>query len=280
MSDSEQTVQAWVEQLMRARAGSDTPRLDTELLLIHAGCASRTWLIANAYSCLPETIVTQLKTYLAAFSDGVPMAYITGQQEFWSLPLAVNAATLIPRPDTECLVEWVLQQSMPNNAAVLDLGTGSGAIALALKSERSGWHLAATDRSVAALAMAEKNATSLQLDVEFLLGDWLQPVKERCFDCIISNPPYIAEKDPHLQALSHEPMAALTAGEDGLHDLSAIVVGVYDRLNAGGWLVLEHGYDQQAAVMGLLRAAGLQGVSGHQDLSGQDRFVTGRKSKS
>lgn len=271
------TVQQWIKKLAGLRSNSDSAKLDAELLVMAACACSRAWLIAHDQDCPSAAAVEQLTSWLEPFEQGMPMAYLTGQQEFWSLPLQVNGNTLIPRPATESLVEWVLQTLPTHPLQALDLGTGSGAIALALKSERPKWQLTATDQSREALQVAATNALILQLPIECIAGSWWEAVPNRCFDCVVSNPPYVVDGDPHLSALSYEPSAALTAGKTGLDDLSMIAEGVYDHLNPGGWLVVEHGYDQQAAVENLLRRAGLIDVTGKQDLAGQDRFVVGRK---
>jgi release factor glutamine methyltransferase len=278
MTDSMLTVSEWIQNLTAKRTQSETPQLDSQLLLMFACQRSRAWLIAHGGDQLSGEDAVKVDALLSDFQHGVPMAYITGQQEFWSLPFTVNRSTLIPRPATESLVEWVLQtQPASKPLTVLDLGTGSGALAVSIKSERDAWAVTATDQSKEALCVARKNAESLRLDVEFLQGSWWQPVSARSFDCIVSNPPYIAADDAHLKFLQYEPSTALVAGQDGLQDLSVIAEGVYDHLNDGGWFVVEHGYNQQASVVHKLNEAGLTGVTGHRDLSGQERFVVGQK---
>jgi release factor glutamine methyltransferase len=271
------TIQQWIHYLSGLRTSSDTPRLDAELVIMKISACSRAWLIAHSDEYLPQSAMNKLIKLVEPFKSGMPMAYLTGQQEFWSLSLQVNHHTLIPRPATESLVEWILQALPLGPVSVLDLGTGSGAIALALKSERELWHITATDESDEALCVAKTNALNLGLDIEFLAGSWWKPVLGRRFDCVVSNPPYIAESDSHLKALKDEPKSALIAGIQGLDDLSTIAQGVYDQLNPGGWVVLEHGYNQQGSVMALLWNAGLIEVTGFSDLSGQDRFVVGQR---
>lgn len=278
MISSCKTVKNWLENLVKIRKNSDSPQLDAQLLLMFTCNRTRAWVMAHADAVLSAAEEREINEYLDDFQEGVPMAYILKEQEFWSLPLAVSPATLIPRPATESLVEWVLE-TLPVKPALtlLDLGTGSGALALAIKSERPNWAITATDQSADALTIAAKNAGQLKLEIEFIQGSWWKPVLNKSFDCIVCNPPYIADNDLHLARLQHEPIGALASGPNGLDDLSVIAQDVYDHLNAGGWFVVEHGYNQQSAVMNLLSAAGLTAVNGYQDLSGQDRFVVGQR---
>jgi release factor glutamine methyltransferase len=207
-----------------------------------------------------------------------PVAYITGVKEFFGLHLQVDARVLDPRADTETLVEWALSclADVPT-PQVVDLGTGSGAIALALKHSRPDAHVHAVDASTDALAVAQANATQLGLDVRFHGGSWLSPFDARMkFDAIVSNPPYIASADAHLAALTHEPLSALASGTDGLDDLRAIVSQAGQHLQPGGWLLLEHGYDQAQAVQDLLGNAGFTQVQSHADLAGILRCSGGR----
>ena len=223
--------------------------------------------------------------------SGVPVAYLTGHKAFYGLDLRVDARVLDPRPDTETLVDWaldVLRASHPSGngaasngrpaARVLDLGTGSGAIALALAHALPQATVCAVDASVAALAVARANAERLALPVQFHLGDWFAglPACAGRFDCIASNPPYIRDDDPHMPALQHEPRQALTSGADGLADIRTIVAGAPAWLVRGGWLLLEHGWDQHAQVQALLAAAGFSDIASRQDLAGQPRCTGGR----
>jgi release factor glutamine methyltransferase len=209
---------------------------------------------------------------------GEPVAYLLGHKEFHGLNLAVNPATLVPRPDTETLVEWALDCLKGHrNARVLDLGTGSGCIALALKAARPDCELTAVDRSLEALAVARANGERLGLAVEWLQGSWLAPLVGRQFDLIVSNPPYIASADPHLDALRHEPLSALASGADGLDDLRALCAAAPQHLSPGAWLLFEHGFDQADAVAGLLRQAGLEAVDHRLDLAGHRRCSGGRR---
>jgi release factor glutamine methyltransferase len=205
---------------------------------------------------------------------GEPIAYIVGHKEFYGLDLAVNPAVLIPRPETELLVELALERRF---SSALDLGTGSGAVALALKKERPGARIVAVEASAAALAVAQRNAATHSLDVEFRHGLWLEAVTGERFDLIAANPPYVAEGDPHLADLSYEPASALVSGANGLDDIKAIVAAAPGALEQGGWLLLEHGLGQDAAVRALLGQAGLEEVRTWPDLSGIPRVSGGRR---
>jgi release factor glutamine methyltransferase len=253
-----------------------TPDLDAQLLLAHAVGLPRVRLGSH-----PETPVDALQTQrflglLARRAAGEPVAYLTGWREFWSLPLVVSPAVLVPRPETELLVERALALLPAAEASVVDLGTGSGAIALALASERPGWQVLATDISAEALAVARDNARRLRLDaIEFREGSWFAPLTELRFDLIVSNPPYVAADDPLMAhaALAHEPRLALTPGEDALASLRAIVRGAPQHLASGGWLLLEHGATQGAQVRDELVLAGFSSVRSHSDLAGHERMT-------
>jgi release factor glutamine methyltransferase len=256
-------------------------RLDAQLLVLHAlGRASteRAWLLAHGDDALGADAQIRLQTLAARRAQGEPLAYLTGFKEFYGLTLQVDARVLDPRADTESLVDWALetmdtwpqpgaQAAMPAPPAVIDLGTGSGAIALALQHNRAQWQVHALDCSAQALAVARANATRLALNVQFHQGSWLQGMQGR-FALIVSNPPYIVEGDPHLLALQHEPLTALTSGPDGLDAIRSIVRHARAHLQPGGWLLLEHGYDQAEAVRQLLGDAGLEQVQSRQDLAG------------
>ena len=204
------------------------------------------------------------------------MAYLTGVKEFYGLPLHIDARVLDPRPDTETLVDWALEVLAPLPAPrVLDLGTGSGAIALAVQHQRPQAQVSAVDASQDALAVAQTNATRLGLAVRFHQGHWLQGMAGT-FDAIVSNPPYIAAADPHLAALTHEPLQALASGADGLDDIRTIVAQAPAHLAPGGWLLLEHGWDQAGAVRTLLEAAGFGQVQSRKDLAGIGRCSGGQ----
>lgn len=260
---------------------TDTARLDAEVLLAHALDKPRSHLHAWPDRVPDSDARARFEALLARRAGGEPVAYLTGVREFWSLPLAVTPATLIPRPETETLVSLALAlipAGVPVDVA--DLGTGSGAIALAIARERPHARILATDRSANALEVARANAQHLAVDtVDFAAGDWCTALGAREFDLIVSNPPYIPAGDPHLAQgdVRFEPRTALAAGSDGLVDLAAIAHCARTHLRAGGWLLLEHGYDQQSAVMHLLRDLGYRDIAGHPDSSGLDRVVCGRR---
>ncbi len=258
-------------------------RLDHDILLAHVLGVSRTWL--HTYPEKIHLTSEQQKTLeilLKRRQQGEPIAYLTGVQEFWSLPLEVNQHTLVPRPETELLVELALHLS--SRAAVgagpsvfADLGTGSGAIAIALSHERPDWTILATDNSPLALATARRNGGGR--DITFYMGDWCGalPSGTKC-DLILSNPPYIAQNDPHLQqtGVRYEPLTALVSGQDGLDDICKISLQARAYLKPGGWLLLEHGYDQGGRVAEILRTAAYCEVQTFQDLAGLDRVTIGR----
>ena len=255
-------------------------RLDAQLLLLHAldkSAAERAWLVAHDLDALPAVAAARFTALCARRAQGEPLAYLLGQQEFFGLTLAVDARVLIPRPDTETLVNWALTllPAAPSSAKVLDLGTGSGAVALALKHARPHSTVLAIDACEQALCVARANALSLGLEVTMTTSCWLESVSG-VFDLIVSNPPYVREGDPHLAALGHEPLQALTAGADGLDDLRQIIAQAPAHLADGGWLLLEHGYDQADAVSQLLREGGFEAVSSRPDLAGILRCTGGR----
>lgn len=270
-----------IASLLRAAELPDSPtaRLDAELLLAAALGKSRSYL-----HTWPEKIVSSesaliFADYLHRRRAGEPVAYILGQQGFWNLDLEVAPHTLIPRPDTELLVETALQLLPATSANVLDLGTGSGAIALALASERAAWQVTAVDRVLEAVALAERNRQRLALDnVTVLNSHWFSALADHRFDLIISNPPYIAAGDVHLAEgdVRFEPESALVAGPDGLDDIRQIVAAAPQHLNPGAWLMLEHGYDQGAPVRDLLQGAGFTQVESRKDLGAHERITLGR----
>ena len=253
-------------------------RVDVNLLLCALLEQDRGWLITHDDAVLAPGQQAVLERQLTQRADGVPLAYIVGTKEFHGLQLAVTPDTLVPRPDTETLVDWALELLAPmtGQPRVVDLGTGSGAIALAIKHRHPQALVEAVDLSPGALAVAQANAQRLALEVRFHEGDWWQPLQGRRYDLIVSNPPYIAGADPHLPTLRHEPLTALTPGGDGLSALTAIIDGAPDHLNAGGWLLLEHGYDQAAPVAQGLRARGFSELKLRHDLGGQPRVSGGR----
>lgn len=284
---SEQPSLPWtVDQAQQHARTAGLDRLDTQMLLCALLHQRSSWLITHGDHALSPDQSTVLRQQVQRRAGGEPLAYILGDKEFFGLTLAVSPAVLIPRPDTETLVEWALEMLPVDEVAarraagqpirVLDLGTGSGAIALALQHQRPGLDVTAVDASEAALRMAQANARHWQLPVRFLLGSWLTPVASERFDLIVSNPPYIAEGDPHLAALHHEPRSALTAGPDGLDDLRHIIARAPAHLTHGGWLMFEHGYNQAEAVTELLRQQGFSTLSSRHDLGGNPRCTVGQ----
>ena len=255
------------------------PRLEAQMLLLHAlgqPPQARAWLLAHDDDALPADAATRLHALATRRLAGEPMAYLTGEKHFHGLRLQVDARVLDPRDDTETLVDWALAL-LPADAPrrVLDLGTGSGAIALAIAHARPQARVTAVDASADALTVARANAGQLGLAVTLHHGDWLAPVAGERFDPIVSNPPYIAEGDAHLPALAHEPRSALVSGADGLDDLRRIVATAPAHLAPGGWLLLEHGWDQAAAVRALLTDAGFTQVQSRRDLAGIERCSGG-----
>ena len=249
-------------------------RVDAQILLLHALARplhDRAWLLAHDADLLTEAQQHNWDQALQRRLQGEPVAYITGRKDFFGLTLNVDARVLDPRPDTEILVEWALELLPPGpTGRVLDLGTGSGAVALALQHQRPAAQVTAVDASVDALAVASANAQRLNLPVKCVLSHWMDNVAGP-FELIVSNPPYVAEGDPHLAALTHEPVQALTSGPDGLDDIRQIIAQAPNRLAPGGWLLLEHGWDQAAPVQALLREAGFVQVQSRRDLSGIER---------
>lgn len=255
-------------------------RLDAQLLLAHVTGQGRAWQIAHGDSPLSEEQSARMQALVDRRSGGEPLAYLVGEKEFHGLPLAVDRRVLVPRPDTEVLVDWALEclRDGPPNATAVDLGTGSGAIALAVKAARPTTAVLATDASSEALAVAHANAERLDLAVEFAAGSWWQAVGTRRFSLAMSNPPYIAGTDSHLAALRHEPQSALTPGPTGLEALAAIVADAPAHLLSGAWLLLEHGFDQGDDVQALLAARGFHGICTRRDLAGLPRCTGGRLS--
>ena len=258
-------------------ARDETSRRDAEVLIAHALDSTRAHLYAHADDALSAAADARIRELLDARRRGEPVAYLVGYREFWNLRLAVTPAVLIPRPETELLVELALERT-PRGARVVDLGTGSGAIALAIKSERADCTVVATDASERALDVARRNAATLELSIEIRAGDWYDAVaNEPLFDVVVSNPPYVAADDAHLRALVSEPTAALIGGADGLDALRVIVAGARGRLAAYGTLLVEHGFDQGAAVRRLFEAAGLSAIETHRDGGGHERVTLGTR---
>ena len=261
-------------------------RLDAQLLLLHAlgkSHADRAWLLAHDTDALSDDVTRQFDALAHRRAAGEPLAYLVGYQEFFGLRLQVDPRVLIPRPDTETLVNWSLDllqsDALPADAAILDLGTGSGAIALAiaqhLKTAGRPARVTAADASAGALAVARENALGLGLDVVLIESNWFENVGER-FHLIATNPPYVANADPHLADLTHEPLDALTAGADGLDDLRKIIAQAPAHIDPAGWLLLEHGFDQALAVRELLTQRGFVQVESRLDLAGIERCSGGQ----
>jgi len=256
---------------------TESPVLEAELLLMSTLQKPRSYLHAWPENILDEVELNTYKHLIQRRLQGEPIAHITGEKEFWSLPLKISADVLIPRPDTELLVEVALLQIPEHRACkIADLGTGSGAIAIALASERPYSKITATDISAKALSIAEENAQTLGLkNIRFTISHWCNQLNDHEFDIIASNPPYIAEGDPHLGLgdLPHEPASSLTSGSDGLNDIRVIIDQARHYLKPTGKLILEHGYDQQESVARLLSSAGYSGVECHRDLAGNPRVA-------
>ncbi|GAA4795045.1 peptide chain release factor N(5)-glutamine methyltransferase [Lysobacter hankyongensis] len=261
-------------------ASARVGQIDAMALLAHALARPPAWLYAHGDDAIGDDARARFETLLSRRAQGEPVAYLTGRRGFWTFDLAVSPETLIPRPETERLVELALERApLTAGLRMADLGTGSGAIALALAHERRRARVVAVDVSEGALSVARANAQALGLDnVEFRRGDWLAPLAGERFDLIASNPPYIADGDPHLQAgdLRFEPAGALSSGPDGLEAIGIIIRDAPAHLVSGGWLLLEHGRDQGASVRGLLQAAGFDAVETHRDLEERDRVTSGR----
>jgi release factor glutamine methyltransferase len=256
-------------------------RLDAELMLARIVDRPRTWLIAHDDASLLGPQAAQWRAWLERRADGEPLAYLLGEKEFSGLLLGVSADVLVPRPETELLVDWVdaLCRRGHAVASVVDLGTGSGAIALAIKSAHPRCAVAATDVSAAALRVAHANALRHSLPIELIESSWWHGLAGRRFDVVVSNPPYIAEDDQALGFLRHEPAAALTPGGNGLGALAGIVDGAMGHLHRDGWLVLEHGFDQGPAVRSMLQRAGFDLIETRRDLAGRERATGGRRAE-
>jgi release factor glutamine methyltransferase len=271
-----------VADILRLAAGtladsSESPELDAEVLLSTVMGVARSALIVRADEPVGVELRRAYQGLIDRRMDGVPVAYLTGRREFWSLPLKVTPAVLVPRHETELLVEMALKVIPKAEArSVLDLGTGSGAIALAIASERPLARVTGADVSPAALGVARDNARALTLpNLAWRLGSWFDAVPGERFDAIVANPPYIAAGDPALAALEAEPELALVSGPAGLDALAAIIEGAAPHLESGGWLVLEHGSTQHGDVASMLERSGFRGVETHEDFSGRPRVTLG-----
>lgn len=258
---------------------SESARLDAEVLLCHLLQKDRSYLFTWPDKELDKQTVETYRQQVLRRQSGEPVAYITGQREFWSLNLSVNQYTLIPRPETELLVEYILQHYPENSEIKLaDLGTGSGAIALALASERPNWEITATDKSQQALNIARHNANQLQLNnIEFHPGSWFEPLENQQFDIIVSNPPYIAEEDEHLSLgdVRFEPRSALSSGHEGLDDIRQIADLARHHLKTGGLLIIEHGYDQKEKIFQIFHSLGYKKLIQLEDIAKKPRATLG-----
>ena len=274
-----------VGDALKAARALGVERLDAQLLMAHLLGQSRAWLLAHEDASLDDAQDAAFQALAARRAAGEPFAYLVGEREFHGLALRVDPSVLVPRPDTETLVDWALRLlegplRAAGRPAVLDLGTGSGAIALALKHACPRADVWAGERSAGALAVARDNARRLGLDVRFAQGDWWAALDGvdgvPAFDLVVSNPPYIAADDPHLAALTHEPLSALVADDDGLADIVRIAAQAPPRMRAGGWLLIEHGWQQGEAVRAILARAGFDEVGTAPDIEGRARCTGGR----
>lgn len=272
--------QHWLREAISQLQESESPRRDAEILLEFVTGKGRTWILAFGETPLTDAQQAQLATLLSRRQRGEPIAHLTGVREFWSLPLFVSPATLIPRPDTECLVEQALARLPSSPCRIIDLGTGTGAIALALASERPDCEVTAVDRMPDAVALAQRNAAHLAINnVHILQSDWFSALSGQQFAMIVSNPPYIDEQDPHLAQgdVRFEPLSALVAGDCGMADIVHIIEQSRTRLEAGGFLLIEHGWQQGAAVRDAFIRAGYQAVETCRDYGDNERLTLGRE---
>ena len=268
-----------VAAALKAARAAGLASLDAQLLLARILETTRTGLVAHDDRALSVAEEGRWNDAVARRMDGEPLAYLLGEKEFAGLMLEVTSDVLVPRPETETLVDWAIEllaAPSPGPRSVVDLGTGSGAIALAVAARCSDANVTATDVSAAAVAVARRNAARHGAQVEFVVGPWWEPLGARTFDMVLSNPPYVAAGDPHLAALRHEPTLALTPGCDGLAAVREIVTGAGRHLRPGGWLLVEHGFDQAEAVRALLAGAGFVAVATRADLAGRPRVSAGQ----
>ena len=270
---------ALTEAVDALSVASESPRLDAELLLAKALDVPRSYLFAHPEEEMDPAAAARFQQTINKRADGIPLAYITGEKEFWSMTLMVSPATLVPRPETETLIDHALTIiPQAGSLRILDLGTGSGAISLAIARERPLCEVVATDVSEDALAVARINARNHSIpNIEFLQGSWLEPVAGQFFDVIVSNPPYVTESDPALRSLRHEPRDALAAGSDGLDAIRIICAQATDVINRGGTLLIEHGSEQEAAVRDILIAHAWTDITLAKDLSMLPRVTIARR---
>ena len=263
----------------RLAGASESPRLDAEILLCRTIDMPRSYLFAHPEDDLDELTLERFGALLARREAGAPMAYIMGVKEFWSREFVVSPATLVPRPETELIINLALRE-IPRDVAweVLDLGTGSGAIAVTVACERELSQVTAVDNNEEALAVARENARALAPgNVELVHGNWTEPVRSRTFDMVLSNPPYVAQDAQELEALRHEPLSALAAGIDGLDAIRLLATECRDIMAVGGLLLIEHGADQEVAVAALFETAGWTDICCHNDLAGLPRVTAARR---
>lgn len=273
------TFNQWLESAIKKLFGGDSPKRDAEILLGFVTGKTRTFLMAFSETELTADQESRLNELLSRRISGEPIAYLIGSREFWSLQLKVSPATLIPRPDTEKLVELALERLPTIDCDILDLGTGTGAIALALGSERPDSSVTGIDYQADAISLAQDNAENLNIaNVHFVQGNWFEPLNDAYFDMIVSNPPYIDKKDPHLKQgdVRYEPDSALIAEQEGFADIQYIIEQAPDYLKPGGWLLLEHGWMQGEQVRSLFKLRGFELIATHQDYGGNERVTLGR----
>lgn len=273
---------ASIEQALSAyqQLTSETAKLDTELILCHVLDCERSYLRTWPEKALSESEFQNFSTLLDRRKQGEPVAYIIGRQAFWTLDLMVSPETLIPRPDTELLVELAINLDLPERAKVLDLGAGTGAIALAISSERQNWSVLGVDCAQEVVELASANAKQHKLsNAQFIESSWFETIADQRFDLIVSNPPYIDPDDPHLDQgdVRFEPKRALVADHHGMADIELITCQAWDHMTSGAWLMLEHGYDQAALVRELLEAKGYRHVESKRDLGQHERVSVGQK---
>ncbi|MDN8598829.1 peptide chain release factor N(5)-glutamine methyltransferase [Citrobacter sp. S2-9] len=271
--------QHWLRDAISQLAKSESPRRDAEILLTHVTGKARTFILAFGETALTDAQCEQLAELLARRQRGEPIAHLIGVREFWSLPLFVSPATLIPRPDTECLVEQALARLPATACRILDLGTGTGAIALALATERPDCDVVAVDRMADAVALARRNAEHLAIpNVRILQSDWFSALQGQSFEMIVSNPPYIDAQDPHLSEgdVRFEPLSALVAGDQGMADIAHIIAQARHVLTPGGFLLLEHGWQQGALVRNAFSQAGYTQIETCRDYGDNERITLGR----
>lgn len=278
MPSHETTIAELLSRASKLVSGSDTPRLDVEVLLCHVVQQSRSYIYTWPERVVEPDLMRRFEDLLERRMLGEPVAYLVGTKDFWSLSLHVNASTLIPRPETELLVETTLELIDRPEARVLDLGTGTGAIALALASERARWQILAVDIIAEAVELAKKNCHDLGLaNVSIAQGDWFEHLTDQRFDAIVSNPPYIEPNDPHLREgdVRFEPVSALIAERNGLAEIEIIVTNAGQHLIRGGWLIVEHGYQQGHQIRTLLDSSGFSQVATRTDTAARERVSLG-----